>query len=114
MLWLLLKPGAEHQHHYFFKDEDKLAHFGIFAVWAVVGGFYLLYNFKWRFAQVASVIILGGIFLAIGTEMVQHFVPRRTADVSDALADTFGALSGVFFVFLSKKAMFNVDKKIDS
>ena len=65
---------------------DKLNHFGAFAlltVTACVG-----YTSRWR---VAAALLGYGIFI----ECVQAFIPERTAEAADVLADAVGIAIGL-------------------
>ncbi len=114
MLYLLLKPGSGDSTPIWFKQEDKIVHFGLFAVWAVVGCYHFYIQQKMPLFRSAGLIVVIGILLAIGTELIQHWVPKRQADKMDAVADTCGVLAGVFFVILSKKELQNGGKNKES
>ena len=72
---------------------DKLVHFGFFA----------LLLFLWRFYGPAtnSYTILFGVAALVygfGVEVIQHFwIPNRSFDLGDVLADITGAIAGLWF-----------------
>jgi VanZ family protein len=74
---------------------DKLLHFGAYGVMAVL--FYRTYSAGWPqagkrtlvWASAASAALFG-----LSDEIHQFFVPYRTADPLDFLADSLGALLG--------------------
>lgn len=69
---------------------DKLVHIGLFALcgWCLVRAWYR--------SPLGWPPLLGGLIaLGLGTELAQHYIPGRGADVWDWLADTVGAALGV-------------------
>ena len=114
MLYLLLKPGSGNATPYFFKEEDKIIHFALFGIWSAVGVFNFHVIKKLSFIKAVTLIVVLGTVLAIGTELIQYWVPRRNADKMDVVADVCGVLAGIGFVFLSKKRRYNVGKKVES
>jgi VanZ family protein len=78
---------------------DKLAHS---LVYAALGMFYLLPLARGRLSGVTWRAVAGAIALSclygISDEFHQRFVPDRTPDVMDVVADTIGAGAGVLFV----------------
>jgi VanZ family protein len=89
---------------------DKIAHFGIFLIFAFLliwGIFVKIRIFKFKSASLALLIaIVYGILI----EILQHFFTiHRQADIFDVLADTIGAISGVimFRFFLKNKNLAN-------
>jgi hypothetical protein len=78
---------------------DKMVHFGIFAVFAVL----------WRRASGrAATVLIGviGVIFAIVTELGQEIpIVNRDADFWDGLADSLGVVSGlVFFGMINGRA----------
>jgi VanZ family protein len=71
-------------------DLDKLVHAGIFVVFSILWARALIS--RRRFAWVA----LGGVVLAILTELVQNLpIVGRDGEVSDAITDFGGVLAGM-------------------
>jgi VanZ family protein len=68
---------------------------GVLAVRAVVGG--LPGWISWRTAAVAIAIAAG---YAVTDELHQMFVPGRSAQLSDLLADTIGVVAGTSLCWL--------------
>lgn len=67
---------------------DKLAHFGAFAGMAFAAVSFC--HSPWRLALLAVLTTAGGVLL----EFAQGFVPYRSFDLSDAIADGLGAGAG--------------------
>lgn len=91
-----------------FANADKLAHFGVFAVlsFLMIRGFLLksslfgLKNKKIIFTLVIT-IIYGGLI-----EYAQSFIPGRSIEFNDMLANGFGSAIGVFVHSFLKKNNF--------
>lgn len=77
-----------------FGMSDKLIHFLCYAAMtAAVAGFCHDASGVLRWA--AFVVLMGGL-----VEIGQHFVPMRSMDIDDFLADTAGAAGGVLLALL--------------
>ncbi len=73
---------------------DKLAHFGMFFVTGFISAY--TFGFLSRLAQRLAAGLAFGVVLALGTEIGQSFLPYRTADIFDLLADITGVVFGLF------------------
>jgi VanZ family protein len=75
---------------------DKLLHF---AAYSVLGALFYRAFFTTRFGKSELKTALVSIFAAslygLSDEIHQAFVPSRTPDIRDVLADSLGALAGV-------------------
>ncbi len=67
---------------------DKLNHFIAFLVFAIL----LRLTYKTGYWAVFIYSLLFGIFI----EIVQYFLPYRSSELQDVVADLFGTLSGMF------------------
>ena len=76
-----------------FKSQDKLAHLVEFAILAflLTKAFFYYPNAQWRKKWYLLTLLVGG-FYAVFDETHQFFVPGRTADLYDVLADVIGVL----------------------
>ncbi len=73
---------------------DKLTHYFAYLVWAV----FYRYAFNAGYWNIFfSSILLGGF-----VEIVQYFLPYRSGEYGDLVADIFGSLSGMFLYFFSE------------
>lgn len=70
-----------------FEGVDKLEHAGEYGVLALA----ILYGWRWPVAPRAYVVIAVALVFGASDELHQAFVPGRTADVLDLLADVCGA-----------------------
>jgi VanZ family protein len=86
---------------------DKVLHF---AAYALLGALFLRAFNTTRIKQNLKLIIILSILLTslygISDEIHQSFVPFRTADVMDALADIIGSVFGVGVFSLCLKGYF--------
>jgi VanZ family protein len=113
MLYLLLFPGSVFKDFHFFEGEDKLAHFILFFVWTFsLNYLQLLKNKQSNLKGVTQILILGISFAAL-TEILQHFIPNRSMDLLDFLADTFGVLLALSLVTLLKNELIRIGYKLD-
>lgn len=76
---------------------DKLLHF---ACYALLGALFLrafnTTSIKHNLKLVLILSVLLSALYGISDEIHQHFVPYRTADPMDVLADLLGSLAGVY------------------
>lgn len=105
MSHLLLSPGPQLPKFDFFEEQDKVAHFVLFAVWC-----FLLVPFTLKRSWLVLIIglLVGGL-----TEYLQGFIPYRTSDVLDLLTDVLGVVIGYTAGFFVKKELFGAEKKFD-
>ena len=75
-------------------NSDKLTHYFAFLVWAVLYRYSLKAGY-WN-------IFFGSIFLGAFIEIVQYFLPYRSGEYGDFVADLFGALCGMFLYFFTE------------
>jgi len=84
-----------------FRMADKIVHFFLYFFFVI---FWLkaLSYFSYHFLSLVIIAILWGIII----EFIQgNFIPGRSGDVFDALANSIGAISGIMFykVYLEKR-----------
>ena len=79
-------------------NSDKLSHIGLFAV----TGFVIVFgtSFLLRLRNRMLLALMAGVVLAGGTEIAQHFIPRRTMDIYDFLTDLAGLGVGLLVYYL--------------
>ena len=93
-----------------FANADKLAHFGVFSVlsFLMVRGFLLKTPFfglknKKIILTLVITIVYGGLI-----EYTQSFIPGRSLEFNDMLANGLGSMIGVFaYSFLKKNNFFS-------
>jgi VanZ family protein len=81
-------PAIEHA--------DKVVHAGAYGLLGIL--FYRAYRSRWPNASgwtMANASLLSASFYGLSDEIHQYFVPARSADPWDWLADTIGAMLGV-------------------
>lgn len=87
-----------------FPHFDKLLHFSAHAILSFL--FFINWqNYKWTFIQ--------SIAIGFAIECTQYFLPYRSFDVLDMLANTLGALVmiGIFKVLLKKFRIIGLDRR---
>ncbi len=86
-----------------FQFSDKVLHFLAYAVMGVL--FYRAYQtlrIKDNLRMLMLLSVVSASLYGISDEIHQHFVPFRDADILDAIANTLGALCGVYLYHLFK------------
>lgn len=83
-----------------FPHADKIIHFILFAGLGV--------NICYAFIKTNTLpfVLLLGVLLGFTTEVIQDFIPGRSLDFYDALADTLGIASG-YLCYTSFTSSFN-------
>lgn len=76
---------------------DKLAHFGVYAVLGL-----LLSHAARRTGATRSMIVAVGLLYGASDELHQSFVPGRSADPLDWVADALGVVAGISIYFYLK------------
>lgn len=119
VIWLCVhnfKSIEQMPHRLWGFQTDKLIHFAMFLPFPFFA--YLSYD-KRRFTFlrttlfILATLVLGAV-LAGATELAQSFIPRRTADVKDLVADFIALGTGILIVFivdLSENIRHNRKKK---
>lgn len=86
------------------KMSDKIEHFGAYMVLAVLLCFTYSFQQKFNFLRknpfiytFATIFLYGGL-----DELHQLFIPGRSCDIRDLIADVSGALIGIGIVYLIK------------
>ncbi len=88
-----------------FKLQDKFAHIAEFIVFSFFLRRYFVFNKKIELQKkwYLLTLIIGSLY-AISDEIHQSFVPGRTSDIYDVLADIIGVLFVInMYQFLNKK-----------
>lgn len=100
ILYLLTKPAGEGTPWwYLFPHIDKLLHAGLFSIWSIAISMVYLS----RDNSKSPVITISGLCLAIATELIQAFLPDRSASILDIVADLVGVIIGIVVTFYVKK-----------
>jgi VanZ family protein len=85
---------------------DYLAHFAIFIPWMIIVWFSTgvrFANFPWK----AIGWIAAGIGLGAISELVQYFLPYRSFNINDLVANTMGVALGSVVFFFRPPALWN-------
>lgn len=86
-----------------FPYSDKVIHFFMYAGLAVLCA-WSLFSTRYRLSKrLPWIAITAAVFYGITDEFHQMFVPTRTAEVSDLLANTVGAVVGVLIYVKIRK-----------
>ena len=86
-----------------FQFSDKVLHFCAYAVMGIL--FYRAYQtlrFKDNVRKLMLLSVVSASLYGISDEIHQYFVPFRDGDILDAIANTLGALCGVYLYHLFK------------
>lgn len=114
MLYLLLWPQPFPKNRiWFFAGEDKVVHAALFFVWSGLLMAQLLLRHDPSVGFSLLLTILVSILLGAGTELVQGFMPRRSSDRMDFVADLVGILLGCFTAYFSRKELRRAVKKLE-
>jgi VanZ family protein len=88
-----------------FELSDKIIHFGIY--FALFLAFYYSFNNQTKYLLLNKYSLFMALaFTSIygaSDELHQYFVPGRSCDIFDWLADVVGAILGVIFILIYKK-----------
>jgi len=103
VLFLLLTPNLGTSGYHFFENEDKVVHFGLFSVGAVLWMGHLIQNRQLNTGRAMAWIALFGIIFGGGTELLQGFIPGRGTDIRDFVVDTLGMAAGIIFQYFHQK-----------
>ena len=98
------QPSYEHLPE--FKFSDKFLHFSAYAVLGIL--FFRAFQtlrIKTNIRLLILLSIVSASLYGVSDEIHQYFVPFRNADLLDVLANTFGAICGVYFyhIWVSRK-----------
>lgn len=85
----------------------KLAHFAIYALLGFLIAM-LVNEYNKKYQNIFLYSVISSFLYSCSDEFHQYFVPGRSAQVSDVILDTFGALCGALFalaiiVFVKKR-----------
>lgn len=82
---------------------DKIVHFGLYFILSVVAikGIQQQNRFKLLKSHPYLSILIYAVFLGVNLELIQYYyIPFRSGDILDMLANFIGAISGVFLIKL--------------
>lgn len=93
LTYLLVMPPVEGDNLVPFPHRDKIAHFGLFGVWTWI---LLLADSSRLDSPRFQFIALIGCGYGILTELMQRYVPGRSCDIWDVIADATGVVLAVY------------------
>ena len=99
MLVLLMLPGKAiplHMEH----NEDKLYHFGMFAILSALAVLSVRNFRRVLYLTNSSFVMAFGACFGIATELAQGGVPGRTTSTMDGLANIAGVFAGIILINL--------------
>ena len=79
---------------------DKLVHFAMFFPFPILSYFSLSERLQGKRRRIFSILLIfaAGLLLAMVTEFAQHFIPYRTGDWHDFIADSLGILTATLIL----------------
>jgi len=80
---------------------DKLAHFGLFMVWAITA-YWFFHSFILDTVLLLGIIVLVGSFFGSVTEIGQMYLPTRQTSVWDYAADMAGILYIILLLIIAR------------
>lgn len=88
-----------------FLNFDKVVHFFIFGVlvFLLIIGLSKQYNYLFLRRNAVSVSIAVGIIYGVLIEVVQDFIPGRSLEIADIVANTLGCFIGFGLFYLVYK-----------
>lgn len=92
--------------------QDKVLHFCAYFIYGITIQFYLHYFRLSKTKFIFFTILIGALF-GMSDEFHQYFVPNRSTDIFDWLADVFGVMSSLSLLKLIEKAYFSILNKIE-
>ena len=110
---LLLKPHGFYRGVLFFKGEDILYHFGLFAVWSMILT-TLFFNSSKPIRIILMIVMISGILFGGITEYAQQWIPSRFSQLDDFIADMVGIFTGIIAALILKKGVYRIEKKYES
>ncbi|MFA5405520.1 MAG: VanZ family protein [Ignavibacteria bacterium] len=88
-----------------FELTDKIVHFGIYFV--LFMAFYFSFNNQTKYLLLYKYSLFSALIFTVlygaSDEFHQYFVPGRSCEFYDWLADIFGAIFGIVLILINKK-----------
>lgn len=94
-----LPHAAEFKDSDLLRDADKWVHLAIFLV---LGGLGLQ---AWRRHSQRRQLLIGLLLMACGTELLQHYIPGRSASFADLGVDIVGLLPGMLVLLMQRRPL---------
>jgi len=104
-LIFILSSGSLPAIHVPFPHPDKIAHFCVYGALAFLLGRAAQWSWGWSWKKAACFAIIVSSVYGITDEWHQSYVPGRSVEVADWMADTIGAAVGqvVLYFFYGRK-----------
>ncbi|NPA68795.1 MAG: VanZ family protein [Chlorobi bacterium] len=106
ILFLCLMPGSETKKIMFFDFPhlDKIVHFGMFFLFSFALFIDLNNNTEFPKKKILLTVFFLSFFVGVITEIIQkYFIPLRSGDLLDLLADTAGYAGFLFVIYFIRK-----------
>lgn len=106
---------ASHQDGVPFDDslfvfQDKVLHFSAYFIYGITIQLYLLRYRLYKQKYIIYTILIGSLF-GITDEIHQYFIPNRSTDVFDWIADTLGVMASISISTLITKIYNSISNK---
>ncbi|WP_317174838.1 VanZ family protein [Pararhodonellum marinum] len=105
LLYAMLKPGNEIPDFPIFEGLDKIIHFILFFALTFLWARVLIKNNPENpeFLKLFTTFLVFGFIFAILVEWIQQYVPYRTFDAWDIVANVLGGACGIICYYLVDK-----------
>lgn len=107
ILFITLKPGGDTPLFEFlqYPGVDKLGHFGLFLIWSLLyfPEVFCLGDVKTTQNLRIWTVVVSSFVLAIAIETAQLYIPGRSFDVIDIVADILGSVTALAAVKIMRR-----------
>ena len=107
ILFITLRPGGDAPIFEFlqYPGVDKLGHFGLFLIWSLLYFPEVFWPGDVKTPKKPRIwsVVVSSLVLAIATETAQLYIPGRSFDVIDIVADILGSVTALAAVKIMRR-----------
>jgi VanZ family protein len=89
---------------------DYISHFVLFIPWVILA--YLSFGKESAFLNFDAYIFISLLIFAVLSEYIQYYLPYRTFNINDLLANVFGVLLGIILAKPLSRFLRNIEIKL--